>query len=271
MAIVASRTHLVRWLGLLALLPPAAAVGAPPSTITKSEIRSDPPSVTDRKLKDVLWSLFEKPDRRGEKAPTRPLSTLFLETRTQATRVPGLCRYDRVRVEFERANPSDKGPGAPARPVGLTSTSNFTFLSAPTAGYDDIVRDNPVPAAQCSKLPEDQSFFTARNAEEATEGFRAWTALLDEVRAGRRIPLECDLGAFEKRSCEAVIGAFGPEQLEEVESCDSDPEVVCHKFRVYDQELTVVSTDRVHPGPPPGRIVRAKLDTFILMWHEIPD
>ena len=73
--------HLALRFGLLAILPAGMAVGAPAPTITKSEIRSDPPNVTDRRLKDVVWSLFERQDHRRGKEPTRALSSLFLPER----------------------------------------------------------------------------------------------------------------------------------------------------------------------------------------------
>jgi len=271
MAKIPSRIHLARWLGLLIMVPSGLALGAPPSSITKSQIRSDPPNVTDRQLRDVVWSLFEKQDHRSKKDPTRPLSRLFLRTRIQATRVPDLCRYDSVRVEFERIDPKDEGPEAPVRPVGLTSSSNFTFLSAPSAEYDDAVQDGLASVARCSGLPDDQPFFTAKDEEQATEGYRAWLALLESVRAGRAFPLECDLAAFETRTCESVIGAMKPEQLSDLESCESEFGKVCHRIYAGDRLITIVTTGHVHPGPPAGQLVRAKLESLIVMAHQIID
>lgn len=257
--------------GLLALVPSGIAVGAPSRTITKSEIRSDPSDVTDRKLKDVVWSLFEKQDHRREKEPTRPLSRVFLQTKTQATRVPGLCRYDSVRVEFEQVNPQDQGPDAPVRPVGVTSKSHFAFLSAPSADYEKMRQGRPVSTAQCSRLKDDAQFFTAGNEGDATRGYRAWLALLNSLRAGRKVPLQCNLTPVDSGPCEALIAAFKPEQLSEIEPCDSDPGTVCHKLYADDRLITIVTTGYVSPGPPPGQIVTAKLDSLIIMAHEIID
>lgn len=262
--------HLVFWIGLLALVPSGIAVAAPARTITKSEIRSDPPDVTDRRLKDVVWSLFEKQDLRSRKDPTRPLSRLFLRTKTRATGVANLCRYDSMGIEFEPLNPKDEGPDAPVRPVGLTSSSHFAFLSAPAAEHDDTVQDGPASAARCSRLPA-QSFFTAKDEELANNGFRAWLALLDSVRSGRKFPLECDLAAFETRPCEVVISALKPEQLWDVETCDSEIGKLCYRLNAGDRLITVVTTGYVHPGPPAGQIVGAKLESMIVMAHEIID
>lgn len=258
-------------LALLVMVPSGIAVGAPPRTITKSEIRSDPADVTDRKLRDVVWSLFEKQDHRRKKEPTRPLSRVFLRTKTQATRVPGLCRYDSVLIEFERMNPKDQGADAPVRPVGLTSTSNFAFLSAPSADYEKIRRDRPAPPAQCSKLSNDARFFTAADEAEATRGFRAWLSLLESLRAGRKVPLECNLTPVDSGPCEALIAALKPEQLSEIETCDSEPGTLCHKLYAEDRLIAVVTTGYVYPGPPPGQIISAKLDSLITMAHEIID
>lgn len=138
----------------LSIASPAA--GAPQlETLTKNEVRSEEPRTTHRRLRDVVWNLFEQQDYRRENAPTRPLSNLFLRTKTQATRVPNLCRYDGVWVEFEKVNPRDDGPDAPMRAAGLTSSSYFTFLSPPTSSYEDAVRDGPGSDAQCAKLPDD--------------------------------------------------------------------------------------------------------------------
>ncbi|HYI41358.1 MAG TPA: hypothetical protein VE053_13675 [Allosphingosinicella sp.] len=257
--------------GLLAMVPSGMAVGAPAPTITKAEIRSDPPNVTDRQLKDIVWSLFEKQDHRRKEAPTRPLSRVVLRTRTQATRVPDLCRYDSMRIEFERVNPKDTGADAPVRPVGLTSSSNFTFLSAPSADYENALQGSLASVALCSKVTDDRHFFTARSEKEATDGFRAWLALLNSIRAGRKVPLECSLAPLDAGPCESVISALTPDQISEIEICDSESAAVCHKIYAGDRLITIVTTGRVHPGPPPGQLVSAKLETLIVLAHEIID
>jgi hypothetical protein len=258
-------------MGLLALIPPGAAAGAPARTITKSEIRSDPPQVTDRKLRDVFWSMFASQDHRGRKAPTRRLSGMTLRTKAQATRVPGLCRYDNVRIEFEPVKPGDEGPDAPVRPVGLTSTSHFTFLSAPAAEYEEARQDRLGSAEACSGLPEDQAFFTARDEQQATAGYRAWLALRESVRAGRKFPLECSLTRLDTGSCESIIANFKPEQLEAVDACESETDIVCHALYVGDRLIKVRTSGHVYPGPKAGQLVSAKLDTLIVLAHEIID
>ena len=248
---------------------PGMAAGAPAS-ITKSQIRSDPPGVTDRRLRDVVWSLFEKQDHRSKKDPTRPLSRLSLRTKVQATRVPNLCRYDSVRIEFERLDPKDEGPDAEVRPVGLTSSSRFAFVSPPLTDPEDGRRERP-SAARCSRLEKDQSFFTAEDEQQANDAYRAWLALLEAVGSGRKFPLKCELAPVDTGPCEAVIGALKPEDLWEVEACQAETGQVCHRLFAGDRLLTIVTAGHVRPGPPPGRIVSARLESLIVMAHEIID
>jgi hypothetical protein len=255
----------------MAIVISEMAAAAPAPTITKSQIRSDPKGETDRRLKDVVWSLFEKQDLRGKKAPTQRLSSLFLRTKIQATHVPALYRYDNVRIEFEPVNAGEKGPDAPTRPVGLTSTSYFAFLSAPPADYDEARRDRAEPEGRCSRLPKDQRFFTARDEREAAEGYRAWIALRESIRAGRKFPLECDLMPVESRPCEAIIAAYAPDQLSEVETCEAEPGILCHALYVDDRLIKVLTTGHIYPGPKAGQVVSAKLDSLIVMRHAVVD
>lgn len=248
-----------------------SSVAAPNKTITKSEVRSAEPSATHRHLRDVVWTLFEQQDYRRDKAPTRPLSTLFLRTKTHSTRVPGLCRYDSVRVEFELANPANKGPDAPVRPAGLTSTSFFTFLSQPTDEYEEIAQGGPVSWMECEKLPEDHPFFAAETEHQATDAYRAWLTLSAALRTGAKLPMECNLFPVDKTSCGEVIGSLQASQLTKVETCDAQAGTTCYKLYFDDRLVSIKSTGHVSPGPPAGQIVSARLDSLIVLSHEIID
>jgi hypothetical protein len=248
-----------------------SSVAASTKTITKSEVRSAEPSATHRHLRDVVWTLFEEQDYRRDKAPTRPLSTLFLRTKIHSTEVPGLCRYDGVRVEFEPINPTDKGPDVPARASGITSTSFFTFLSPPTDEYEEIAQGGPVSLKECEKLPEDHPFFAAEDENQATAAYRAWLALSEALRTGAKFPMECDLFPVDKNSCGEVIGSLQVSQLTEVETCDAQAGTTCYKLYFDDRLVSIKSTGHVSPGPPAGQIVSAKLDSLIVLSHEIID
>src|SRR5207244_261199 len=136
------------------------SAATPIRTISKMEIRTAPPAVTHRRLRDVVWSMFERQDYRTKERPTRPLSRLFLETETRSTEVPGLCRYDSVKVEF-RTTVSSKRPTAPSKAVGLQSTSHFLFVSPPTGEYEDLVGPAAVSEKGCLGISKDRPFFTA--------------------------------------------------------------------------------------------------------------
>ena len=79
------------------------------------------------------------------------------------------------------------------------------------------------------------------------------------------------LAPVDSGPCEAVIAGSKPEQLSEIEACDSEPGTLCHKLFVDDRLITTVTTGYVSPGPPPGQIVTAKLNSLIIMGHEIID
>lgn len=248
-----------------------SSVAAPIKTITKSEVRSADPSATHRRLRDVVWTLFEEQDYRREKSPTRPLSTLFLQTKTHSTEVPGLCRYDRMRVEFAQVNPTDKGPDASVRASGITSTSFFTFLSPPTDEYVKIAKSRPVSLKECEKLPEEHPFFVAEDENQATDAYRAWLALSEARRTGAKFPMECNLFPVDTKSCGEVVGSLRASQLTEVETCEAQAGTTCHKLYFDDRMISITSTGRVYPGPPAGQIVSAKLDSLIVLSHVIVD
>jgi hypothetical protein len=271
------RKPLGRWcdiafLGLL--LGSGQAIGAPQThTISKSDVRFGLPAVTHVRLKDVVWDLFEPQDYRTKKPPTRQLSHLFLETKTQGTHVPGLCRYDSVEVEFAPVTPNEKGPSVQSKAVGLRSTSRFHFLAAPDKDYEDLVQPRFASAQHCVQVSKEQPFFTAESESEATNGYRIWLRLLDATKNHANVKLECKLTPAEKdSSCAQIVATLKPDELSDVESCDAPSyDVLCHKFYAGDRLITVLTRAYIYPGPPPGEIVSAKVDTLITFADRIID
>jgi len=255
-----------------AMFGPQAPVAAAP-TISKSEIRSEPPSVTDKRLRDVVWDMFEQQDFRRKKAPTRPLDHVFLQTKIQTTHVSGLCRYDSVQIDLDRADPNDTGPGAQTRAVGLTSTSLFTFVSPPKADFETIVDySRKKPLADCAGVSAKSPFFTARDEREATLGYRALIVLQDALLTGKKFPLECSLYPVESLPCASIIEAMKPEELASVDPCDSDYRgTVCHKLEIGGRLITVTTTGNLTPGPPAGEIVSVKLSSLIIWADSVVD
>ena len=256
----------------LALVPLAQPAPAAPPTITKREVRSDPPRVTHQRLREVVWAMFEREDLRRDKEPLNPLDSLFLQTKARGTDVPGLCRYDTVHVELAPLDQSRLGADTPVAAVGLTARSNFAFLDPPADPSDGT--DGDLPRAsddECRQLKkkDSSSFFDARDEHLADKGYRAWLALRKALAEKRSVPLDCDLFPSEKSGCTAVILAFDADALHSVEPCDSPgTDTHCYRIGVGDRELSLFVTGQVYPGPPPGQIVRAKLETMIVMWHE---
>ena len=250
-----------------AVLSGSHALGEPAKhTISKSEVRSASPSVTHDRLKEVVWDLFKQQDYRTKKTPTRRLSHLFLDTKTQGTHVHGLCRYDSVDVQFEPVRPNEKGPGVPTKAVGIRSTSHFLFRAPPAREYEDLAQPTLVSAAQCAHVSKEQPFFTAASEQEATEAYRIWLRLLDAATRESKLKLVCNFGSAEKAlPCAQVVASLKPDELSEVEACDAPSyELRCHKLYAGDHLITVETRGYIYPGPPPGEIVSAQVDTLIV-------
>jgi hypothetical protein len=229
--------------------------------------------VTDARLKDVVWDLFDPQDYRTKKPPTRPLRHLFLETKTQGTHVPGLCRYDSVEVQLEPVRPNEKTAAVPSKAVGLRSTSHFRFQERPEKDYYDLAQPTLVSAKGCENVSKEQPFFTAENEQAATEAYRIWLRLLDAARSHAKLALECNLAPAEKGTpCAEVVASSKADELSDVEDCDAPSyEVLCHKLYTGDRLITVLTRAYIYPGPPPGEIVSAKVDTLITLADTIVD
>lgn len=255
------------------LIAHSGPLWAAPASISKTEVRTEFPDVTHKKLREVVWEMFEKEDLRSKKAPQRPLTTLFLKTKKHATRVPGLCRYDTVRVEMDHAGLPIEEADAPMFATGLTSTSYFSFLLPPAGEYFEMVQGEPAGSNDCAHLNEDDAFFAAEDEVQATDGYRAFLALVEAARAGRQFPLQCDLHNNDKLSCIELVAAFQPGALSEVAPCEVGPDwgTVCQRITVGERQVDVRLTAHVSPGPPAGQLVSAKLTSLLVMWHEAID
>lgn len=215
--------------------------------------------------------MFEKQDYRRDRKPTRPLTDIYLKTRRQATLVPGLCRYDGVSIELEAATPREQGADTPMRATGLSSTSYFAFVAPPADDYEEIENPDLIDTGECAGLPDDYPFFAADDEYRATQGYRAFAALLEALGNEEKVLLECNLfRSDDGKSCEEIIAALGPDQLSSVGPCDRDPDwsTECQRIYVADRRIDIRLTAHVSPGPPAGKVVSAKLDSLIIMAHE---
>jgi hypothetical protein len=262
--------HVAPIVAALAAAQPALAAPRPVDSISKTEVRSDPPEMTNRRLRRLVWNMFQPTDFRGRKPPTQPLSRLWLATKPRATRVPGLCRYDSVRIEFQRLDPRDRGADARTRPVGLESQAYFAFLAPPAGDYNHSAKDPPATAA-CARLGDDHPTFTADDEEVAADGYLAWLRLQRALRDGKPVPLECDLYAHEKIGCAALILSLPAEHISTVDRCEADFGAECFRVTIDDRAVDVRLTGHVTPGPPAGEVTGAKLGSLIIFADTVID
>ena len=257
---------------VLALIVPVD--GAPAAqTISKTEIRSDPPAVTDRRLRDQFWDLFEKEDLRTTKPPANPLQRLWFTTRSRGTEVPGLCRRDSLIVEFAPVARPLEGADTATRPVGFTSRSSFVFLSPPKDEYDEIADRERLPSdTACSGIArDDPRRFTASDAQSATNGVLAFLKLQRALARKAAVPLACDLFPSDKVSCAALLLALRPESIGDVASCDSDETGIdCFEIAADDRRIRIFMSREGAAAAAEG-VVRASLESLIVMWHQVPD
>jgi hypothetical protein len=257
----------------LALIAPAALVSAAPRTITKTDIRTDPPPTTHQRLRDVVWDMIEREDMRREADPKHQLGDLFFRTRTRGTEVPSLCRYDTLVVEFAPLDRRQRAADTRVRAVGLRAHSNFQFLAPPADDYDSISDYDRLPSdTDCRPLDgKEEGFFFAEDEETATDGYRALLALQQALRAGTAFPLDCDVGEEAKAKCGTMILAFDPGRIGSIQRCEAETFHLCYRVANNDLVVAITITGRVSPGPPLGQIVSARMNELITLSHPRAD
>lgn len=259
-------------LALALLMTPfaLAAQGDSGRTITKTEIRTEDPQRTHSRLRDVVWDMFEREDMRRETPPENPLDRLWLQTRSRGTEIPGLCRYDRVTVEFAPARRNARGPDVPVRAVGLRAVSQFGFMVPPRVLYHEAADHERLPSeGDChSASIRELSFFTAPNEQIALDGYLAFLSLQNSLRDERETPLDCDLARIDRMDCRGLILSFDPAAIYEIDRCDSDTSgELCFRIWVDSRRVDIVVSGRIYPGPPAGQAIRARLVSLIILSH----
>ncbi|HEX8193674.1 MAG TPA: hypothetical protein VF552_12325 [Allosphingosinicella sp.] len=251
----------------LLLLPVAAELPAQ-RTITKSDVRTAPPAETHGRLRDQVWQMFQREDRRSERAPRRPLDEVWLTTRPRGTDVPGLCRFDLAVVEFApvaRVGEDGGNADTPVRAVGISASPRYRFSSPPAGFHRRISDPRRLPQeGGCETLDTDRDgFFEAPDEETATDGVLAFSRLLDALRAGRDVPLQCALHPDET-DCRAVILAHDAASIDRVETCrPSGGGRPCFLVSAYDREIEV----ELEPDLQAAIVHSARLVSMIVMSH----
>lgn len=237
------RIHLAAVAAAAALAPLAALpAGAQVAPITKTEIRRDPPTVTDRRLKDLLWDMFERRDRRSKPAPRAVLRDVDLRTRPAATDVPNLCRYDEVTLDMAPAMRGPADADTPVRPIGISSVHRFRFLAPPPP--EARARPSVVPhtGGACAALDPDKAgrFFAAPGSKQALDAVLALGKLQRALAAKRPLDLACDRRPDEKTPCADIVAALAADAMTEVETCEAPPDGECLALSFEDSYARIV-------------------------------
>ncbi len=155
---------------LAVAMGPAAPANAQ-QTVSKAEVRQQDPSITDAQLRDQLWGLFRKEDRRSASSPTQPLAgERFVTTPYPAGAfgTSGLCRMDVLAMKFAPTQGLLRNADAatPMRAYGLESSTRFLILPLLPEERGDVFDDKW--NGPCARLGQDDPrFFRAVSGEAA--------------------------------------------------------------------------------------------------------
>lgn len=253
---------------LISVTASAAAKDGPVTTITKEELRTEAPRVIQEKLKEQIWNMFKREDYRRSERPRMPLTDLFIKTQTVETMVPGLCRYDEARIEFSPTHKGKPNTNTPSKATGLTARSYFKFLRPPAGDFNELADKTRSHDTPCSTT-DDEGFFEAGDAKDATDGYLIWLNLQRALRDGRAIPLDCDLFENDTQPCTEIVKGVVPKDLQSIATCPAENfGERCFEVRTIDRSIKIYSNGFVSPGPPPNEVRRAKVGGMIVMWHK---
>jgi hypothetical protein len=269
---------LVRLPRLFVALAIAAALPAPApaatDAITKTEIRTEAPAITDRRLRDMIWDMFRRADLRTGKPPQSQLRRLWFRTHPIATNIPNLCRFDAMTVEFAPVrHGSTHDADTPVHPVALTASSAFRFLAPPPlepketdeAAVRMLPTEGPCTSLDTNKV----SFFSATSEEVARDGYEAFLTLQQALRDKKPLPLACDLYATDKQTCADLILSLAQDSIASIGECDAERETDCFKISADDREIKIVLTRA--SGDAAGQPIRAQLESMIIVADTLID
>lgn len=250
---------------------PLAAQSSSVSTITKTELRTDPPARTSRRLRDMMWGLFEDVDLRREAPPRHALDSLYLATHPRGTEIAGLCRFDRVVMAFAPDHRGAHDADTPVRAVGLTARAFFRFLAPPADLHSELADHRRLPGEEAcgSSHGPGLHYFAAQDAQTATDGYFAFLRLQDAMRDGSAPGLECELFPADRQDCAEVIRSLRPESIGSIDPCDPAPTPRrCFRLSTGERSIEILMATADGSGEPARRVERARLQSFIIMAHE---
>jgi hypothetical protein len=254
--------HIRGYVGFVLATVAVAAPASAQKAITKMEVRQQDPSITDTQLRDQLWGLFRKEDRRGVQRPVRPFDSDRFVTRSYpvaAFDTYGLCRRDVVVMSLApvRASKRDANAVTPMRAYGVESNAHFRVLLLAPGERGDAFED--MWKGPCSRIAEkDPEFFRAENETVATEGYKLLMRAAAMVKAGGLSP-RCDGGP-----CSEALTVFAASPFSEIKDCTAEQKATCYKF-VNDDDVEVKIW--YSAGGP----LAAEINYLIVLRHPRPD
>lgn len=251
----------------------AAAWSAPlaaQETISKAQVRSDPPEVTHEQLRDVFWDMFPVQDLRSEDAPTMPLQGVSLDTRPRLTQFRNLCQRDRLVIVFDSPE-DDAGPAMQQSAESFMTTSFYSFLEMPENYGPRGSHDQPQDL--CAALPDDHPFFHADNDSIALYSHLALGELQAGIADGSINGVTCD-SARDAQTCRELISAIGLADVQDASRCADEVDEICYQLALrpkgtIGEHLHIFTDGRV--SGPFVAVLRAELRQSMVLFHPRPD
>lgn len=248
----------------------------PITTISKSQIRTQPPEQTHERLRDVVWDMFEVQDYREDNLGTRPLNVIALKTKPRSGRYKNQCRYDRIVVSFGMADASidpDSEEASSSSPVKARELllSTWWGFAAPPPITGRLGRRDQQSEDICASLPADHHFYRAPNGG-AVEGYRAFMLLKRDIAAGRPFEMHC----ANKTECREEISDLAIESLRLVLPCKRGVADYCYRLEftpdrgsAVQHRLTIQYDPDIRGDGP--HIISVAQEMDIVLFHPRPD
>jgi hypothetical protein len=209
---------------------------------TSRELRTLTPAQADKVARTDLLSVL-KPVEGYPKGMLRRVRAVAFHTGPVGTPYAGLCRQDRLYVNYAPVEDASRPENQPLRPHSVEAQASFHFLRAPKADADKTATDLSVWDQDCAGLDgrDDVRWFTARDDREAMQGTRLLLDALAAIRAGTLKSQPCDLDTKTYPTCEqAILMQAKLDTIDSVERCDADWSVICYRIMVAgDLRLTL--------------------------------
>lgn len=263
-------------LPLISPLGGAALAQSGDAVITKTEARTMSPEVLRRRLFGGLAQIMLPVPDRGRPGirPTQPLRELSFFTVPVSSGVPGLCRTEKILVEFRLAG-ALAGADTPVRPRRLTSDSilvvrDWDQLLAYPQGAQE--RDEARDDAACAQIdPRSTPTIWAQSDYAFLESVMLLREFLGNVQSGREpLSLECSgftgsEATLNDAECRARFVALDPRAATGVSSCDQPArDVGCQSMEFDGYSLDFIRS------PDGRRITGARLARTVIVPEEPP-